>query len=356
MKSATEVSYRSILEGNPPGMLYYQLGHLTPFRRPCADDFSDAGAGRVFGAGDTRNVANKPFASRGEPWLLIGHDGVRFTHAREGAADVFRWETPLGPLSARRASNHMMEYPVKTPEDIPRWRHVQESLRYSPNPAFEAEARDALWKMGYKWSPVQELLQFETGIENFYYFLADARDEMESLMEAMHRKNLEALEIGFQTCTGSTVFQLGENTSASLISPDIYRRHTLPHVRAYADMAHRHGMKCIVHMCGHLTSLFGCFAETGMDGIHAVTPPPVGDTHYMAVRERFGEGFVIVGRLSAQVWIGKGKGEILETLRAMIPDRLIRTPFSLWVSTDEMQPTEEDVYALTEAMEAYNAG
>ncbi len=348
------ITYRSILEGNPPNMLFWQLGGLGPYRSPGPEDFSAAGGRWVFGSADSRNAPDKPFASKQAPWLVIDYGKTRFSREREVNADIFKWETPPGRLTARRESNHMTEYPLKTAGDIRVWRFVQENICHRRNPGFSEEDAGNSLIMTFKWSPVQELFQFETGVENFYYFLADAPDEMAALIETMHRKNLEALSVGFKACPKATVFQLIENTTAAVLSPSVYREITLPHVRAYVDMAHEHGMKCIVHMCGNLEGLFDCFAETGMDGIHAVTPPPVGDMNYMTVREYFGDEFVIIGRLNAQLWIGKTTEEISEVLVSMIPEKLVRTPFALWITTDEIQPSRDDVLRIFAALKNYN--
>lgn len=333
----SRITYESILEGTPPDRLFW-----TP-------ELTEGFAVEA----DTRK-ASKPFASRNEPWLLTEFDGVEFVHARESDTDLFRWRTPVGTLTARRTSNHMTEYPLKSLEDVPVWRYVNEHTVHRRNPAFTEADGAACRKMGFKWSPVQELLQFETGVENFYYFLADAPDEMTALMEAMHRRNVEALEIGLAACTGAGVFQLTENTSASLISPQYYRRYSVPHICRYVEMAHRCGKRVIVHMCGLLSALLDAFPETGIDGIHAVTPPPVGDTHYVTVRQRYGDGFAVVGRLNAQLWLGKPPEQTLALLKNMIPPTLVRTPFALWISTDEMQPAVADIANLRAALEQYN--
>ncbi len=248
----------------------------------------------------------------------------------------------------------MTEFPIKSVDDIPLWHEVQRNLVYRQKPGFQEEQGRKEWGISWKWSPVQELLQFETGVENFYYLMTDAPECMKALMDTMHRNNLEALRIGFEACPNATVLLLTENTSSQIISPNYYRELTSPHVREYVDRAHQRGMKCVVHMCGSLMALLDCFEETGMDGIHSVTPPPVGDTHYMSVRERFGDDFVIWGRLSAQLFINKDRETILATLRGMITERLIHSPFALMVTTDEMQPTERDIRSLVGALNELN--
>jgi len=343
------VTYESILEGVPPDRLFW-LPRLEVPRATSATRQNTPEAT----APNSRTAPLRPFASRQDPWLRTDYRNLVFCHTREGDEDLFRWETPDGTLTARRVSNHMTEYPLKTVNDIPVWRYVRDNTMYAENPNFTEADRRACRKMSFKWSPVQELLQFETGVENFYYFMADARDEMMSLMETMHRKNLEALEIGFRACSDATVIQFNENTSASLISPAFYREHTVPHVRAYADLAHQHGKRFIAHMCGLLNALLDCFPETGMDGIHAVTPPPIGDTHYMTVRERYGDPFVIIGRLNAQLWMGKHTEEILARLKKTIPPSLVKTPFALWITSDEMSPTPRDIANLNAALEGYD--
>lgn len=344
---------RSIYEGRPPGRLFWTLDHLSPDRLPAPGDFSAEGKRKFFGRGASRGE-QKPFASRNEPWLLLEYRDLDFSHRREGETDFFRWETPSGILTARRHSNHMIEFPLKTTADIPRWKYVQEHTACRRNPSLGAAQGRGQWRFAWKWSPVQEMLQFGTGVENFYYFLADAPDQMRALLETMHRRNLEAIEAGFAAHPEATVFRLTENTSSQIISPKIYRELTMPHVKAYVDMAHRRRMRCVVHMCGTLAALLDEFERTGMDGIHSVTPPPVGDADFAAIRRRFGRDFTILGRFSAQLFIGRKRRQILDTLSELVPASLIDTPFALQATNDEMRPTGEDVRALVDALETLN--
>jgi hypothetical protein len=353
MTGKPPVTYESIIEGHAPHLLYWSFGPLNPFRPPRPEDFTMQDGRRVFGTGDSRKEI-KPFASRSLPWLQIEYNDVMFTQSREEDTDFFRWETRQGTLTARRHENHMVEFPVKSITDIPLWHTVQKNLVYRRHPDFSADASASRREIRLIWSPVQELLQFVTGVENFYYLMADAPDQMRAMLETMHGKNLDALAIGYQACPNAKLLFLNENTSSQIISPDFFRQLSLPHIRTYVESAHQRGLSCVAHMCGHLTALLDCIAETGLDGIQSLTPPPIGDTHFTVVRRRFGDEFVIIGRLNAQLFMDKESSAILKLLEEMIPESLIHTPFGLWVTADEMQPSAETVYALVEALEEYN--
>lgn len=248
----------------------------------------------------------------------------------------------------------MTEFPVKTVADLERWREVQENLRYLLAADLDREAAESAWSVGWKWSPVQELLQFVTGIETFYYLLMDAPDPMRALLEIMHERNLEGLRLGLQAHPRASVLRLIENTSSQAISPAWYQELTVPHVADYVALAHTHHMTCVVHMCGTLTALYDGIEKTGMDGIHSVTPPPLGDSTYMDVRRRFGDDFIILGRFNAQLFTDRSATDILATLKEMIPPDLVCTPFALWITPDEIPPSETDTYALTEALATWN--
>ena len=111
-----------------------------------------------------------------------------------------------------------------------------------------------------------------------------------------------------------------ENTSSTLISPDLYRTYSLPQIRDYVDVLHQHGKKAVLHMCGHLKALLPVVRETGLDGINAVTPPPVGTTFFEDVLDAYGEDFLLFGAiLDPTVFHGPGVSH--DQLRAFL-DRL----------------------------------
>ena len=104
----------------------------------------------------------------------------------------------------------------------------------------------------------------------------------------------------------------GENTSTTMISPDFYERYSLAQIKAQADYIHSHGKKLILHMCGLLNDLLPLFKRAGIDGIHSVTPPPVGNTDFTRVYEVFGPNFPIQGRFGSTQWYGLSRQETID--------------------------------------------
>jgi hypothetical protein len=268
---------------------------------------------------------------RPSTWYTTVFREVEYTETEDGEYDVFTWCTPVGCAAGRRHHNHFVQFPVQTVQDVATWVYVHQDMGFVPNEDWLA-TRDAasLARFSVNWSPVQQLLQFDTGIEGLYYLLTDALEEMGRLLAVMQERCMDRLRLGLTLFPRAASIYWGENTSASSISPPYYRRLTLPHIRAYAEEAHRHGARLVVHMCGLLRPLLTCIAETGMDGIHSATPPPFGDTPYTLLRAMFGPRFAIIGRLNAQLWVERSVEEIQGTLREQIPPDLLDTAFSPW--------------------------
>ena len=163
---------------------------------------------------------------------------------------------------------------------------------------------------------------------------------------------MERLRLSLSLFPDAPVVFWNENTSSSLISPSYYRQLTLPHIRAYASLVHQHKKRLVVHMCGLLRDLLDCFILTEMDGIDSVTPPPIGDTPYNLIRDKFKPDFTIIGRLNAQLWVGKDRAGIQAIVRNMVYPELLNTPFMLSVTSDAIPDIpREDVMILYDALQ-----
>ena len=335
------------------GLIWYLKGSIGSRHPPTEDSFYTE-KGRKF----LRSAAFKRKKSRQKDRAPLFYEAVYnnadYAETEDGEHDVFSWNTPVGNVVGRRHDNHFSEYPIKTVSDIGVWTHVYRNIRFRPNQPWLDE-HDSRQQTGFglSWSPVQQLMQFDMGLENFYYFLADAPEKMNALLAVMQERCMDRLRLGLSLFPHASYVYWGENTSSTSISPSHYRQLTLPHIREYARLVHQNSTRLIVHMCGLLKDLMDCFVETGMDGIHSVTPPPVGDAPYALIRETFKPDFTIIGRLNAQLWVGKSKDEIQANLKTMVYPELLESPFGLMVTDDAIPDVPyDDVMTLYDALES----
>jgi len=362
-KTGRKNIYIDICRGKPAGCLYWELESLDsahPFEESA---FYEKDGRKFLKSGSYIHKLSRQ-KDRPKPWFITEYKDVEYleteegdndVETEEGDNDVFTWKTPRGTLTARRYQNHFIEYPVKTVADIAVWTYIHRNISYKINEELSREVKEQRQIIDINWSPIQQLLQFDTGIENFYYFLIDAPGEMEELMEAMHTTNMQKLRMGLECFPNAPAVYWGENTSSSTISPSYYEKYTLKHIRDYAGTAHQSGRRLIVHMCGLLKNLLDSFVLTGMDGIHSVTPPPLGDAPYTLVREKFKPDFTIIGRFNAHLWVGRNKEEIVKNLRQAIYPQLLDTPFALWITSDAIPDiTYENVMTLIDACISIN--
>ena len=108
----------------------------------------------------------------------------------------------------------------------------------------------------------------------------------------------------------------------------------MPHVRDFVDIAHAAGKTALIHMCGHVRDILTDFKETGADGIHALTPPPTGNTEWELALDVLGEDLVIFGILDPSIFCLEPVDNIAPALDRLYTPRLRRANFCLWAGAD----------------------
>jgi len=338
--------------GKPANGLIWDFGRIDYQNPPTDESFYSANGRKYLISGSSKHMKSRQ-KDRPAIWYSTVYNSVNHMVTEEGECDVFTWETPLGKLIGKRHNNHFSEYPIKTIEDIDIWTYIYSNISFSLNRDWlERTNIGELKSLGLNWSPVQQLMQFDMGLENFYYFLVDAPEKMETLLDVMQKRCVERLKLCLSNFPDISYIYWGENTSSSSISPSYYQRLTLPHIKEYAELAHNANKRLIIHMCGLLKDLLDSFILTGMDGIHSATPPPFGDAPYELIREKFKKDFTILGRFNAQLWMGKSVSEIQANLKKSVYPELLESPFLLMVTDDAIPDIPyENVMNLYEALE-----
>ncbi|MCP4751456.1 MAG: hypothetical protein GY866_11220 [Proteobacteria bacterium] len=135
--------------------------------------------------------------------------------------------------------------------------------------------QDGIATVSVSNSPFMYLIEMASGLDNTYYLLQDHRDEVEAILDKLHaslKRYVEVIAAG----PAKVVIQY-ENTSSTLLSPDIFRRYCLPYLNEYADILKSAGKIFLIHMCGLLQAFVDDMAGARFAGIADITPEPTGN-------------------------------------------------------------------------------
>ncbi len=262
-----------------------------------------------------------------------------------------------GVLTGRYSPNgRLLEYPVKSLADIhllhARWEagYYQEEDDSAAFRAIDgALGEDGIVTHFFGVSVIPDLIENHTGVETFYYLMEDHPGEMDALIRLMQEKELERFAIvARHPCQVAIAV---ENTSTAYISPDIYTRYNMPSQRAFVEAMHRQGKTAILHMCGHVRTLLPVIKETGLDGIHALTPPPLGNTPWEDALDVLGEDLIIFGCLVPDIFLNCPVPEVAPALDLLITPRLRASRFVLHPFADGITVPVERFEAIRDWVE-----
>ena len=256
--------------------------------------------------------------------------------------------TPKGELVTILKESHPVRYPVETGEQLrillEMWGNadVVETPNYSTEHFGIAEAigDDGLFVPTLTASPIQQLLEYDMGVANFYFLLADHPQEMDALIREMHRCKLKEYEFTARNMPFEIIIPI-ENTSTAMISPDVFRKYSMEHLSDFTQTMHRYGKKSIIHMCGHIGKLLNEIREIRLDGIHALTEPPVGDCFFEKALDVLGDDTIIIGTLDSTIFQSQSAtaDDIEAELERIYTPRIRNSRFVLWPVSDGL-PTE----------------
>ena len=250
---------------------------------------------------------------------LTKDDAVKYPYKRVRSDVVENWaetgggyaehtmENSYGRLRGVTYRSHPVKYPVENMEDLRVLKKIWEGTEYVEDTEGCRESYDHMEALlsGYGIyvpivapSALQTLLEEDIGTENFYYLYQDYPDEVSELIELMHDRRCQeyrliAKHMPYDSCI--TV----ENTSTTYISPAIYRKISQRHMKDFVEIMHGAGKMGILHMCGLVNDLLYDFIPTGLDGIHALTEPPVGNTNIGKALDILGEDLIIITGLDS---------------------------------------------------------
>jgi hypothetical protein len=272
------------------------------------------------------------------PQLVLPEE-VKVSYRQEDGRSIQETQTPEGILTRIHRNGHPIKYPVTSLSEANIYRRMWENAEFiayddsqTYTTANEVVGDDGIITRFWGPSTIPKLLEEDMGVENFYYLLNDHPEEMERLINTIHEKELKAFQ--FLAESPCEVIVLCENTSTFYISPEVYRKYNCPHVSDFVDIVHSAGKKALIHICGHVKYILHQIKSTGLDGIHALTPPPTGDTPWELALDVIGEDLIIIGVLDPTIFILEKIENISLALDALYTPRLRRSNFILCPASD----------------------
>jgi uroporphyrinogen-III decarboxylase len=111
---------------------------------------------------------------------------------------------------------------------------------------------------------------------------------------ALAEVNVYAAEGGIDAILVSSAF-----AGAGFISRDDYRQFVMPYEDVVFKEIKAHNLFSYVHTCGAIGDRLDLMAQTSVDGIDTLDPPPLGTVHLNEAKEKYGKRFFLKGNLDS---------------------------------------------------------
>jgi uroporphyrinogen-III decarboxylase len=158
-----------------------------------------------------------------------------------------------------------------------------------------AEAGASVSVHGEIFSPFTQLMEL-FGYEQALMYLIDEPDKCHAILAAYAEGAADLgqhqVRHGVDAVLISSAF-----AGAGFISPRQYRTFVLPYEAAVVRRIRETGVPVYTHTCGDIGDRLELMAETGIDGIDTLDPPPLGSVDLEDAKRRVGERLFFKGNI-----------------------------------------------------------
>jgi uroporphyrinogen-III decarboxylase len=161
----------------------------------------------------------------------------------------------------------------------------------------KAEAGDELSVHSEIFSPFTQLMEL-FGYQEALMYLIDEPERCEAILAAYTQGaadlGVEHARRGVDAVLISSAFAGG-----GFISPRQYDRFVLPYETEIVCRIHAEGVPVYTHTCGEIGDRLERLAQTGIDGIDTLDPPPLGSVDLADAKRRVGRQVFFKGNMDA---------------------------------------------------------
>ncbi len=171
-----------------------------------------------------------------------------------------------------------------------------------------------------------KILHWLAGPEQAIYFICDYPDKVMELVRLYEAKRLELVRKAADI-PGTLVFTSGDNMDSMMYGPPFFDDFCGHSFRQISEVIHERGKLLFTHACGQLAGVIKLCADSGVDGMEGMAPPPLGDLGFGDARKLLGPKFVLQGGMTYTEEEMKGsdaRGRIFASVRDLfetLPDK-----------------------------------
>lgn len=180
------------------------------------------------------------------------------------------------------------EMPLKDQRDYPALMAYVADMRYEARyegvrQRITSGGGDLFCRGSLGYSPMHTIIYSYMGVERFAYEWADNRKRVIALYEALCAKYEELCLVA--AGAPNLAVNICGNVTASVVSPALFAEYYLPVYRRACDILHRGSRLAGVHFDGITFPFARGIAESGLDYVEALTPPPTCDVSVAKAHE-----------------------------------------------------------------------
>ena len=203
-------------------------------------------------------------------------------------------------------NERIAEFPVKTVEDLRVFTGLIERERFRVD---VAKHKAAAARMGHRGEPTHfltssgltNLVKHGAGLENTFYLLADHGSEVEAYLEACDRSDDRAVDAALEL--PCRIFNLGDHATNEFTPPPILEKYLLARWQKISRRLGEAGRFVHSHWDGHSRLMLPYLAATGLHGVEALTPEPMGDMSLELIRRHVPENMVVLDLIPAILFL-----------------------------------------------------
>ena len=275
--------------------------HEQPDRVPCWCGASDefwAKAKKELGLDDEglrlrfRDDFRRVFAEYAGPEFPLDHENATYRTIFGIERDGIGYGQPLTHPLADATLSDVESYPWPDPA----WMDVSKIKA-------AAEAYNGQFAiLGGNWSPFWHDAIDLFGMENLYIKMYSEPEVVDAVLKHSVDYYFQVSKNIFDAAGDAIdIFFMGNDFGSQtgpLMSPDMFDRFMMPHLKRLCDLGRSYGLKTQMHCCGGIYELIPSMIEAGVDSLHAVQTSCRG-MNLARLKSEFGDKMVFNGGIDS---------------------------------------------------------